>query len=180
MDGDACRLHEFFEYCEADSSCSAPLALLSLLLFLLLRAWVDHKELAVSRIPLRLQVDVDLARHQDSSLEGLHVRDVDIGLILLITLQVGPCQIVTNRLDLLDLLQPRAVRRILRHEVELASEFEFGKRRLTFHFRLGESFFTCSCRRWLPAGLLAHELFSRVGGARSAVGHAAWPIVDGE
>ena len=83
---------------------SPLLALLLSLLFLLLREGIDHEELAVGRIPLLLEQFSGLAlreilvlfRHEDGTFKRFHSRDVDVVLILLITLQVWLSQVVTN------------------------------------------------------------------------------------
>ena len=99
----------------ADSSLLAFLALLTLLL---LGKWVDHEEFAVSWIPLLLKVSLLLIWHEHGSFERLHDRNVDMVLILLITLDLWPGQIVADGLDLLKSLLARAICSILRYKVE--------------------------------------------------------------
>ena len=71
--------------------------LLSLLSLLFLWVGIDHKELAVGRIPLLLKQlswfgfseILMFFRHKNGTFKCFHCRDVDVVLIFLIPLQVG-------------------------------------------------------------------------------------------
>ena len=107
---------------------SSLLAFLALLCLLLLGEGVDHKEFAVSWIPLLLKVTLLLIWHEHGPFESLHDRNVDIVLILLIALVIWPGQIVANGLDLLKSLLTRAISSILRYKVEALRQIEVWQR----------------------------------------------------
>ena len=86
------------EACLELSKCSPLLALLlSLLSLLFLWVGIDHKELAVGRIPLLLKQlswfgfskILMFFRHENGTFKCFHCGYVDVVLILLIPLQVG-------------------------------------------------------------------------------------------
>ena len=158
---------------------SALLALLSLLLFLLLGEGILHQEFAVRRIPLCLQVRLNLLWHQHCTFESLHVRDIDVGLIFLITFSMRSCKVVTDRLDLFKLLLTDTISCILRYEVERAREFELRKRGLSLLIRRRNVLFFARCgSRWLPSWQLSQQVICSVGSVRTSCCHAAGPIVN--
>lgn len=106
--------------------------------------------------------------------------NVDVILILFITLKVRSGKIVTDRLNLFNLLLPHAIRCVLRDKVELARDLELRERCFTLNLGCGQLFAFCSYRRWLPARLLAYELLSGVGRFWSTIGYSARPVIDRE
>jgi len=80
------------------------------------------------------------------------VRDIDVGLIFLITFSMRSCKVVTDRLDFFKLLLTDTISCILRYEVEGAREFELWKRGLSLLIgRRNVLFFACCGSRWLPS-----------------------------
>ena len=86
---------------------------------LLLREGVFHEELSVSRILFETKIVLMFVWHKYGALKRFHHRDIDVGLVFLITLGVRLRQVVSYRLNLFKLLLSHTVSSILRDVVKI-------------------------------------------------------------